>query len=175
MGKYKAEFKLAVVRKYLEGSMGYRLVAEHFDIANHSLIERWVGFYRLHGDDGLCLKRAFYSADFKLSVLKHMWDNSLSRGRTAAIFNIRRHATVGDWERAYRTGGVDALKPCRKGPSRMQPVPDKPEATKIEDNRTREELLAEVEYLRTEVAYLKKLDALVRSQKQSTTLRKKRK
>ena len=175
MGKYTADFKLAVVQKYLEGSMGYRLVAEHFHIRNHSLIERWVGFYRRHGEGGLCPKRATYSAEFKLSVLKHMWDNSLSKGHTAAVFNIRRHATVGDWERAYRTGGVDALEPRRRGSLRMLPVPDRPEAAKAEDTRTREELLAEVEYLRTEVAYLKKLDALVRSQKQSATPRKKRK
>lgn len=175
MGKYTAEFKLSVVQKYLEGSMGYRLLAEHFDIRNHSLIERWVGFYRLHGEKGLRAKRTSYCAQFKLSVLKHMWDNSLSKGRTAAIFNIRRHATVGDWERAYYAGGVDSLEPCRRGSSRMQPVPDKPEDAKTEDSRTREELVAEVAYLRAEVAYLKKLDALVRSQKQSATPRKKRK
>lgn len=175
MGKYTAEFKLSVVQKYLEGSMGYRLLAEQFDIRNHSLIERWVGFYRLHGEEGLRAKRASYSAQFKLSVLKHMWDNSLSKGRTAAIFNIRRHATVGDWERTYYAGGVDALEPCRRGSPVMQPVPDKPEGAKTEDSRTREELVAEVAYLRAEVAYLKKLDALVRSQKQPATPRKKRK
>lgn len=175
MGKYTAEFKLSVVQKYLEGSMGYRLLAEHFDIRNHSLIERWVGFYRLHGEEGLRAKRTSYCAQFKLSVLKHMWDNSLSKGHTAAIFNIRRHATVGDWERAYYAGGVDALEPCPRGSPRMQPVPDKPEDAKTEDSRTREELVAEVAYLRAEVAYLKKLDALVRSQKQSATPRKKRK
>lgn len=175
MGKYTAEFKLSVVQKYLEGSMGYRLLAEHFDIRNHSLIERWVGFYRLHGEEGLRAKRTSYCAQFKLSVLKHMWDNSLSKGRTAAIFNIRRHATVGDWERAYYAGGIDALEPCRRGSPRMQPVPDKPEDAKTEDSRTRDELVAEVAYLRAEVAYLKKLDALVRSQKQSATPRKKRK
>ena len=175
MGKYTAEFKLSVVQKYLEGSMGYRLVAEHFSIPNHSLIERWVGFYRRHGEEGLRAKRACYSAEFKLAVLRHMWDNSLSKGHTAAIFNVRRHAAVGEWERAYHAGGVHALEPCRRRSSRMQPVPDKPDTAKPEDSLTREELLAQVAYLRAEVAYLKKLDALVRSQKQSATPRKKRK
>lgn len=34
-----------------------------------------------------------------------------------------------------------------------------------EDERTREQLLQENEYLRMEVAYLKKLDALIRAKK----------
>lgn len=174
MGKYTAEFKLTVVQKYLEGSMGYRTVAEHFGMPNHSLIERWVGFFREHGEDGLCSKRSSYSAEFKLSVLKHMWDNSLSKGHTAAIFNIRRHATVGDWERVYRAGGFAALELRRKGTPEMLPVPDKADHMKIDESSTREELAREVRRLRTEVAYLKKLDALVREQ-QSTAPRKKRK
>ena len=48
------------------------------------------------------------------------------------------------------------------------------ESTKPADTRTREELLDEVEYLRAEVAYLKKLDALIRAKK-ATALKKKRK
>lgn len=175
MTKYTAEFKRAVVLKYLEGSMSYRTVAEHFGIPNHSLIERWVGFYRRHGEDGLMSKRSIYSAEFKLSVLQHMWDNSVSKGQTATAFNIRRHATVGNWERAYIVGGLEALKPHRKGRPTMVPPQDKQEATKADDTRTREELLEEVLDLRAEVDYLKKLEALVRSRKPSPTAQKKRK
>lgn len=175
MSKYTAEFKHAVVLKYLEGSMSYRTLAEHFGVPNHSLVERWVGFYRRHGEDGLTSKRSAYSAEFKLSVLEYMWDNSLSKGQTATVFNIRRHATVGDWERAYHADGLAALKPHRKGRVTMLPAPEKPETAKVEDTRTREELLEELAYLRAEVAYLKKLDALVRSRKQSTPAQKKRK
>lgn len=176
MSKYTAEFKLAVVLKYLEGSMSYRTLAEFFGIPNHSLVERWVGFYRRHGEEGLTSKRSVYSAEFKLSVLQHMWDNSLSKGQTATAFNIRRHATVGAWERAYHAGGLEALKPLRKERPTMLPAPEKkPETAKVEDTRTREELLDEVEYLRAEVAYLKKLDALVRSRKEPAPAQKKRK
>lgn len=175
MSTYTAEFKQAVVLKYLEGSMSYRTVAEHFGVPNHSLVERWVGFYRRHGEDGLTSKRSVYSAELKLSVLQHMWDNSLSKGQTASTFNIRRHATVGDWERAYSVGGLEALKPHRKGRPTMLPEPEKQETTKADDTRTRDELLEEVLDLRAEVDYLKKLEALVRSRKQSLTAQKKRK
>lgn len=154
--------------------MSYRTAAAHFGIPNHSLIERWVGFHRHHGEDGLTSKRSVYSAEFKLSVLQHMWDNSLSKGQTATAFNIRRHATVGDWERAYSVGGLEALKPHRKGRPTML-APEKQETTKADDTRTREELLEEVLDLRAEVDYLKKLEALVRSRKPSPTAQKKRK
>ena len=175
MNTYTAEFKRSVVLKYLEGSMSYRTVAEHFGVPNHSLVERWVGFYRRHGEDGLTSKRSVYSAEFKFSVLQYMWDNSLSKGQTATAFNIRRHATVGDWERAYNAGGLEALKPHRKGRLTMLPPSEKQETTKADETRTREELLEEVLDLRAEVAYLKKLEALVRSRKLSAPAQKKRK
>jgi len=168
MGKYTTDFKLAVVQRYLEGTMGYRMLAEQFKITNHSLVERWVGFFRSHGKDGLTSKRSSYDAAFKFSVLQHMWDNRLSKGQAATAFNIRRHATVGAWERAYRQGGMEALQPCpTRKPGRMQPEQNKPEPAEIEDNRSREELLDELLHLRAEVAYLKKLDALVREQAQA--------
>lgn len=179
MGKYTPAFKLLVVQRYLEGSMGYRTLAEQFGIRNPSLVQRWVGFFRLHGEDGLKRKRTSYDAAFKLSVLRHMWDNKLSKGQAATVFNIRRHATVGVWEQAYRKGGIAALEPGPIGRMRMQPEQNKPETAEYVDGRSREELLDELLHLRAEVAYLKKLDALVRSREQvkpqSKAPRKKRK
>jgi transposase len=179
MAKYTEDFKLAVVQRYIEGTMGYKLVADQFNIRNRSLVTRWVGFFRVHGKDGLKAKRDSYDAAFKLSVLQHMWDNELSKGQAATTFNIRGHSTVGTWERAYRLGGIEALQPPRIRKPKMQPEQNKPEPIEVEDKRSREELLNELLYLRAEVAYLKKLDALVRSQAQSTplskVLRKKRK
>jgi transposase len=52
--------------------------------------------------------------------------------------------------------------------------PDKPAEGKTPEARTREELLKENEYLRAEVAYLKKLDALLK-EKARAAQRKKRK
>jgi len=166
MVKYTPEFKLIVVRRYLDGSMGYRTLAEEFGIANFSLVQRWVGFFRAHGEKGLERKRKSYDAAFKLSLLQHMWDNKLSKGQAATVFNVRRHATIGDWERAYREGGIAALEPGPIGRSRVQPEQDKPDTAEDVDNRSREDLLDELLHLRAEVAYLKKLDALVRSKGQ---------
>ena len=104
-----------------------------------------------------------------------MWVNELSFVQAATHFNIRSPGVIPTWERCYHSGGLDALTPRQRGrPKKMPEVPPpKPQAPADDDTRTREELLAEVNYLRMENAYLKKLKALV--QQQPTTAQKKRK
>lgn len=173
--RYTEQFKLAVVQDYLAGFASVRAIAERHAVANHSLVERWVASYQFHGADGLRKKRSQYSADFKLSVLQHMWENRLSITQTAVRFDIRRHATVGVWERAYQQDGFDALVPgTKRRPKKMTTPTTKPEAPPDDDKRSHEDLLAELNYLRAENAYLKKLRALVQAQ-QKTPPSKKRK
>lgn len=176
MSKYTKQFKHTVVQDYLSGRGGYRALSQRHGMASRSLVERWVMAYRLHGDAGLKGKRSRYDADFKLSVLQHMWENRLSITQTAAKFDIRRHSTVGTWERAHREGGVEALmpRPPMRRPKKMTIPTIKPEVPAGEDKRSREELLAELEYLRMEVAYLKKLDALVQARRNSATPKKRK-
>jgi transposase len=175
MLKYTEQFKRTVVQEYVCGHGGYRALSQRHGMANRSLVERWVMAYQLHGDAGLREKRSRYDADFKLSVLQHMWENRLSITQTAARFDIRRHSTVGDWERAYREGGVEALTPppTRRVKKILIPA-TKPAVPAGEDTRSREELLAELEYLRMENAVLKKLEALVQARQNSATPKKRK-
>lgn len=72
-------------------------------------------------------------------------------------------------------GGLDALASKPRGRPKKMPIakpPTKP-AAQGQDTRTVEELRKENEYLRAEVAYLKKLDALIQAKKAAA--RKKRK
>ena len=175
MSKYTAQFKRTVVQEYLTGQEGYQVLSRRHGMANRSLVERWVAAYQLHGDAGLSKKRSRYGPDFKLSVLQHMWENQLSITQTAAKFDIRRHSTVGAWERAYREGGVNALMPPpTRTVKKIVIAPPKEALPAGEDKRSREELLAELEYLRMEVAYLKKLDALVQARRNSATPKKRK-
>lgn len=52
MEKYKDEFKLRVVKTYLEGSMGHMLLATRFNILNESQIKRWIRAYKEFGEAG---------------------------------------------------------------------------------------------------------------------------
>jgi transposase len=178
MAKYDEQFKLTVVQAYLsEGSAGYRAMAKRHGLASHTMLETWVMAYRLHGSAGLSKKFSSYSAEFKLSVLQHMWDNQLSMIQTAARFDIRSRAMVGIWERAYRDGGLDALIPRPRGRPKAvttpepSPAPDRP---RDDAKLTREQLLAEVQQLRMELAYTKKLQALVQARQQQVPQKKRK-
>jgi len=75
--------------------------------------------------------------------------------------------TVALWDKIYRERGRDALLNSRRGrPSAMFQSHKKPPASKRDEEKSPEELLAEVRYLRAEVDYLKKLKALTQQGKQ---------
>ena len=177
MAKYSEQFKLAVVQDYLsDTSEGYRAIGRRHGLSSHVILQRWVAAYQLHGGAGLRKKSSGYSAEYKLSVLQHMWDNRLSINQTAARFDIRSYAMVSMWERAYQEGGIEALKPRRRGRPRPMTASDtsKPDQAPDDDKRSREDLLAEVNQLRMELAYVKKLQALVQARPKQAP-RKKRK
>jgi transposase len=164
MTKYDEQFKLSVVQQYLDGAGGYKAIAKQHGL-DHAMFRRWVLRFRAHGIDGLKKKFTHYSAEFKLLVLRHMWDNELSCGQVAALFNIRSPGILSVWESEYRRAGLDALAARPRGrPKPMSAVSPQPEQKPDDDKRTREELLAELDHLRMENAYLKKLRALIQAQ-----------
>jgi transposase len=151
-------------------------------------VRQWVGHYRQHGDAGLRKKFSHYSARFKLSVLQRMRDQELSFKQAAVLFDLRGGSgVVSGWERSYHEGGLEALEPKPRGRrSKMKP-PKTPEMARTaktpnthesrcepaQEPSTLEALRRENEYLRAEVAYLKKLDALVRVQKHAAPKKRK--
>ena len=166
MTKYDEGFKLEVVQQYLAEGLGTRRLAHRHGLSDGQ-IRRWIAAYQEHGLAGLRSRGANYDAQFKLSVLQRMWAEQWSLGQTAAAFDIRCPAHIGKWERQYHVGGIDALTPRPRGRPRKMTPPDcpKPAPEQPEEARTREQLLEELKYLRAEVAYLKKLQALVQAKK----------
>ncbi|WP_414705391.1 IS3 family transposase [Pseudomonas sp.] len=162
MTKYSASFKQSVVEFYGDGERSYQEVVARFGL-DYSMVRRWVASHAAHGLAGLSRKSHHYDATFKLSVLERMWKDGLSRRQTAALFDIRNAAFVSVWERQYEGGGISALSPRRKGrPPRMKTPepPPKSNDPSADSAKSREDLLAELAYLRMENAYLKKLGGL---------------
>ena len=172
MIKHSDEFKLQIVQQYLGGSIGFHSLARQHGIAG-PMVRRWVEWYRLHGVDGLVRKVGQYDPEFKLSVLQDMWDNSLSQTQVAARHNIRNPTSIGIWASRYLSGGYEALiRPGRRKTQDMPAPTSKPEPLR-EDEKTREHLLAENESLRMEIAFLKKLEALVQAKKLAASKQRK--
>lgn len=172
MKKHTDQFKLDAVKDYLDGIDGFKRVAQRNGVAA-PVLRRWVEWYRLHKMDGLTRKRSRYSAQFKLSVLEHMWENSLSYTKVAAIFNVRNLTSIGIWERRFQSGGIEALGPPQRSQENMKKAIRKPNPLIPDEEKTREELLADLEYLRMENVVLKKLEALAQAQKAGATKKRK--
>jgi transposase len=172
--KYDKKFKLRLVKCYLDGKGSFKSIARLHGLSDAQL-RRWVAAYQQHGVSGLARSLRQYDAAAKLSILRRMWRCRLSYNQTAALFDIRSPGHLGRWERQYHAEGVDALASRSRGSPKIMPAIPPPQSaaqTVPDEQRSREELLKELEYLRAENAYLKKLDALVQAKK--SVARKKR-
>jgi transposase len=159
MAKYSYELKLSVVEYYLLNKGGYRSTSNKFQV-EESTVRKWIALYRLHGAEVLIKKpNAKYSLTFKRSVIEHMRAHMLSIKQTAAYFSIPAFTTVAHWAKLYESGRID-VSIMRRGRLKVMSKPPQP-PEKPPEEMTHQELLAEVRYLRTEHAYLKKLDALI--------------
>jgi len=156
MNKYSVEFKLKVINYYKEG-YGFRITAKHFNIPSTTSVRMWVEKYDAHGFEGLVKKtKTSYSSEFKKNVVEYMHTNHLSYTATAIQFNLGRD-TIGKWEDIYYKKGPQKrfLKQC--GEQKNMSSKSKKKVT----NKDEEDLMNEVQRLRMENEYLKKLNALV--------------
>lgn len=162
MKKYQTEFKLKVVSSFLAGDGGAKLLARQWSVPEEK-IRTWVSHYRLHGIDGLRPKRSTYSAQFKLQVLSHQDREQLSSRQVAAIYDIRNPNQVVVWRRNLDQGRLQAIENEKEERPKMK-LEDRCAApsNKVAADAAKT-LREENERLRAEVAYLKKLQALIRS------------
>jgi transposase len=174
MAKYAEQFKLRVVEEYTSGTEGFRLLAQRYGLDRGTLRE-WVAAYQFHGAEAFRAGPRRYAESFKVLVLQHMRAEGLSLRQAAARFNVRGYATIAEWRRRYDAEGAEALAPRRFRANRSMQKPPIPKTKPAKDeDRTREELLDELEDLRAEVAYLKKYHALLQA-KEKAAQQKKRK
>jgi transposase len=164
MAKYSLETKLKAVNDVLELHMSAGAVAELLNTAK-AVIQRWVARYEEFGIEGLVMKAGTYSGDFKIRVVEYLHKNNISIFRAAAHFGIPSDGTVGKWERIYWEEGPEALYKDNRG-RKCKVTKDKIEKPKM-DKPVEEDLVAEVQRLRMENEYLKKLNALVRAREKS--------
>ena len=171
MEKYTEQTKLAAVEAYCAGQGGWVAIAKDFAVGVSSL-RKWVAGYQANGVAGVRTKRReLYSLEFKIEVLRRARDEDLSNRQTAALFDIRNFNIIAAWERAYAAHGMAGLEPRRRGRHEQAAQDGVPEAPPAHGEghgegpeRSSDELLAELSFLRAENAYLKKVDALVRAQ-----------
>lgn len=174
MIKYTDKQKLDAVKAYGKGNGGLLATAGAQGV-NVASLRKWVAGYNALGEAGVVTKRrSKYDPEFKLEVLRRMSEEGLSCNQAAALFNVRRLNQVAEWWRLYSVHGELALRPGWKGePTTMKktPRPRDEEEAPTDDQRSREQLLHDVQQLRMENAYLKKAQALVRTKRRSVPVK----
>jgi len=159
MTKYDRGFKLKGAREGAAGTLPVRAVAARHGL-DPSMVHRWIAAYRHHGQDSFLIDAGRYTDQFKVSVLARMSRDGLSVRQAMAIFGIAGPGVIPRWQRQYDSGGIGALTPTRDR-FRMR---KKPATSKPAKDLTHDQLLKELEYLRAENAFLKKLDALIQEE-----------
>lgn len=161
MAKYSDEFKLKIVQEYHDGSLGYKLLARKYGMSNTYAIKKWVMAYKEFGAEGIMRKfsKKVYTVQFKLDVLHFKKQTGASYHDTAIEFKMNDPSLIANWQRIFLEEGVEGLKQKKKGRPSMSKNKNM-KSTKQEKKMSREEgLEREIELLRLEVAYLKKLKA----------------
>lgn len=166
MSKYTLEIKLRTVLRYLEGQESFKWLAKELRTSS-AVVMNWVKQYNYHGAEAFKKSYTSYSTQYKLDVLNYMNENGTSPNETAAIFNISEPSLIRKWRRRLEKEGVIALDSNKKGRPSMKNENQKSTKKQVPDEGSVEALQAELERLRMENAYLKKLNALVQNKEKS--------
>lgn len=163
--KYTTDFKLNIVKRYLSENISFKMLADMYFVDKGD-IQKWLALYQEHGVEGLTVFNGTYTGDFKVSVVEYMHNTGFSARKTAAYFNIPTYTTVCVWERKYLEEGPGSLMIERRGRSNFMDGKKKGRKP-IKDKTDKEDLIAEVQRLRMENEYLKKLNALIQEREKS--------
>lgn len=157
--RFTKEFKLECIKKYKVG--------EHIDdpgecsheTFRHTVV-RWVRIYNALGEVGLEHKKPKRSWENKMDMIQRVIDGeSISE---VALSNGINQDLLSKWYKKYQESGIDGLKLLDR---RGRPPKMAKKSKTSNEPKTKEELEKELEYLRAENEYLKKLSALVQKRK----------
>lgn len=165
MAKFKAEEKLQAVERYLNGNESSHEIAKSLGTDNKAIL-KWVTQFEHNGEKAFVKQYTNYTQQFKLDVLTYMIENGMSLNETAAVFNIAAPSTISVWRKQFEKQGFDALQSKKKGRPSMKKESNKQHKRTPVEGST-EALRAEIECLRMENEYLKKLNALVQNKEKS--------
>lgn len=157
MTKFNKDLKIEVIMD-IESGNSISGAAKKFGISR-SMARLWFRQYTSGGIEQALSSKKTYTQEFKLHAVEYRRAFGLSYPQAVADLGISNPGTLFTWDKRYLELGLDGLQDTRKGrpPSMTKKV------SKAKKPMTREqELEAEINRLRMENDYLKKLNALVK-------------
>ena len=156
--RFTKEFKLECVQKYKDGEpINDPGGCKHKSFVD--IVRRWVRIYDSVGEVGLEHHFKTRTWQDKLALIQRVMDGESLQ--SVSIENAISESLLSKWFKIYRESGIDGLKLDKRG--RPPKMAKKPKTSN--EIKTKEELEKELEYLRAENEYLKKLNALVQKRK----------
>ena len=157
--RFTKEFKLECVRKYKSGEA----IADPGGCKRKTFrgkVREWVRVFDALGEAGLEHKKPKRSWGDKMAMIQRVMGGESIKG--VALDNGIQETLLSNWCKIYREAGLDGLKSSGRigRPPKMPNKPKPPDGPKTVD-----ELEKELEELRAENEYLKKLSALVQGRK----------
>ena len=153
--KHDIEARKAAIGLFERGH-GFESAAKALSVPRNT-VRQWLYVYRSFGSEVLLSmdgKQARYTYEQKVAAASAVVDGGATKAEAMAELGIMSRAPLERWCRLYRDGGAEALRPKPKG---------RPKGSRAKPRGlTRERELEErCRRLEAEVAYLKKLRALV--------------
>ncbi|MDU7141207.1 MAG: helix-turn-helix domain-containing protein [Finegoldia magna] len=137
MAKYSTEFKMKVVKEYLESNISYKTLSDKYCIPSEIVVITWVNAYKSQGYEGLKVKRknTQYTLEFKLNVVNLYLTGEMSYQSLANELKINNPSMIRRWVIDFREKGIEGLKSKKRGrPSEMSKSPKKSKNTKVESS-----------------------------------------
>ena len=153
--KHDVEARKAAIELFERGH-GFESVAKALSIPRET-VRKWLYVYRAFGSEVLLTmdgKQARYTYEQKVAAASAVVDGDMAKADAMREFGVASMSPLERWCRLYREGGAEALRPKPKGRPRGS-------RSKPRELTREQELEERVRMLETEVAYLKKLRALV--------------
>ena len=109
MAKYSTEFKMKVVKEYLESKNSYKSLSEKYKLSHQEIAKRWVNAYKSQSYEGLKVKRkkTHYTLEFKLKVVNLYLTGEMSYQSIANELKINNPSIIARWVSEFREKGID--------------------------------------------------------------------
>jgi transposase len=179
MAKYSFEFKLTVVKSYLDGAGGYKFLAKKYGIPGKSgsQLKIWVANYRQFGEDGLIRSKKdnHYSVQFKIDTIELYLTTEISYQQLALKLKINNPSLIANWVRAFHAEGIEGLSKPKGRPAKMknkntnQLSKNSPIKSTDKNSERIKELENQVLSLEIQNAFLKELRSLQTEENQNQT------
>lgn len=159
------KFKQQVVDFYFTHHENLPQTLHRFGLVRQT-VRRWIAQFRYAGSNGLAVlhTKRIYTPKFKWQVVQAVRNGEFSAEEASLRFGIANSGIISQWLKVAAEDGIKGLEPKgRKPMSTKRPKYAKmPPPPKTEEERLRLRILE----LEAEVAYLKKLDEIIRREEE---------